>query len=259
MKKFLLFLFIFLFSQNLVSANNTLVLETSKISKALDYADKDTLVAFDLDNTLITGMQQLGSYVWFVEETMALKKNGLSTHQANDLAVPCFLKLQDHLDTTLTEPNVPQVLRDLQKKGAKIVGLTARRKELDEVTFSKIKELDIHFDNDYLLKKDFTQPYPVKYKDGVLFAHDKNNKGVVLLEFLENIKPKHKFKKIIFVDDVMKNVENVKVAMETTDYEFIGLYYDRLNYKYGEYNHTFTENQMKNMNIKECNELYKNR
>jgi 5S rRNA maturation endonuclease (ribonuclease M5) len=60
------------------------------------------------------------------------------------------------------------------------------------------------------------------YKKGIIFC-DLNHKGSMMVEFLKQIK--YKPKKIIFVDDKMRNVINVEEAAKKLGIECIAIHY----------------------------------
>ncbi|MDF2578133.1 MAG: putative secreted protein [Chlamydiales bacterium] len=74
---------------------------------------------------------------------------------------------------------------------------------------------------------DFSNAFPQSSLclDGILFSNGAENKGRVLINFLQEVK--YKPHKIVFVDDLKENLESVeKILQETfSDIEFIGLYY----------------------------------
>lgn len=208
----------------------------SQLAKDFDSFDTQTLVAFDLDDTVINSKNSMFYLLYRNLEDfddahkdfiIKLRQNFNQldpdinkTEYCNIFASAVFAKT----DFIPTENNTVETITKLQDKNIKVVGLTAsntgkygfvenmqkwRDITLNKVglDFSKSFDIqDIEFDN---LKKVFGY-YPAYYK-GVLSAA-RNPKGKVLLEFFKKINWQPK--KLIFVDDSYANCIEVEQEMQ---------------------------------------------
>jgi hypothetical protein len=79
-------------------------------------------------------------------------------------------------------------------------------------------------------KDTFTIPAsnPTLYLQGILFVGDYNKKGEVFLPFLSIIKQKPK--RIVFIDDKRKNVEELEQALLPHDIEYVGIHYTAIEH-----------------------------
>jgi len=188
-------------------------------------ADKDTLIALDLDNTLIEpkGNDGLGGEAWIT----AMMKAGKVREQIS----PLFDSLQNKfIKPKLVESYMADEIKSLQKKGVKVIGITGRTKSVADQTVKNLKKLGIKF---YNLKASVNNifKYPCTLKKGILFC-DQNSKGEVLKEVLKQTKYPLR---IIAMDDKKKYLVEMEEAVAEINktiknkIEFFGLHYLRLN------------------------------
>ncbi len=142
----------------------------------------------------------------------------------------------------LVEKETASIINEIQKKGIKLIGLTAtmcgrlghiqslerkRSKELRKfgIDFSpSFKELDSTvFSN----LNPFNNCYPA-FRYGILFSNgeqSKNTKGQLLTEFFK--KANAKYRTVVFIDDKRSNLESVENALKNYDpsIQFLGLEY----------------------------------
>ena len=98
------------------------------------------------------------------------------------------------------------------------------------VTLEQLKLCTLHFAHSGLEKRFFidTNAAPYHYQEVILFCGP-YNKGKALVEILERLNYRPRI--IIFVDDVLKHVENVADAVQNLDntIEFRGIRYAHLD------------------------------
>lgn len=202
------------------------IIETNQLTDVLDYVTENTLVVFDLDNTLIKAQQTLGSDQWFSHEINQNMKQGLDLYQAIDNILPLYFHIQDVTAVTLTEPCIPNILQKLNNMGIQTMALTTRSPQLARRTFQLLREVNIKFksniSHEFILEPEFDSRH-IKH---CLFVGNAN-KGEILSLFLKQcgLNPQ----RIIFIDDKINHVKNVAKAVEQLDIEFIGLRYSGLD------------------------------
>ncbi len=211
----------------------------------LEKADINTLVIFDCDDTLLyktdsilskDNSDKLRRYIKF-----AFIKHPLSYFYIDKLK----WIVMKNCEQKLVHKDLLNLVTRLQSKNIKALILTAMiNKTIDEGSF-----IDLRVDELYKFGFDFSKnwdnlkeialiegnetPY---YKKGIICSGS-GMKSSALRLFLEYSKfcPK----KIIFIDDTKKNLEDIKTFSEKSGIEFLGIEY--LGYKYIPSKYPFSE------------------
>lgn len=202
----------------------------------------NTLAAFDIDDTLTilhepafqrpnfkTHHSQLFSEIM---ETLTIEERLLA------FTLPLLM-----VEGDLIEAEAPAIIKQLQNKGVKTIGLTAAmacRIESSYVEDRRIEELkrvgiDFSFcelqDTYTNFKTPILGSYPL-IKNGIIFTND-NDKGEVLIEFLQTLMWQPTL--IVFVDDRIEHLHSVEKALATyyPHIEFRGFHFqpDRIPYQ----------------------------
>ena len=183
--------------------------ESKRIADLLDLADENTLVVFDLNDTLIRTDSSLGGDVWADHVCKQAMEAGMSKEEALDRLVPFWHQVLMRTSVRPVELDTAKVVHALQLRGCKMMGLTARYIEMAYPTLDALQSLWIDFGKNSIAKADFTllTPYPAKYLNGVVFAGLQNDKAIVLFQFLQQNSVN--YDKILFIDDKKKNVEGM--------------------------------------------------
>ena len=189
---------------------------------------KDTLLVFDIDNTLATKPTDFNSDHWVDAMAQRNVSEGCSFSDAFYAVLPIYYQVQMHTWLTPVEKETVTVLKDLQAKGLTIISLTARDLYIAYRTLEQLAQIDISFTNSSPQKivTPYGAPRPALYLEGIIFCGGAN-KGEVLSHWLDqtNYHPQ----KIIFVDDKLKNIHTVKQAIQTRTSPFIGIRYGHLD------------------------------
>lgn len=206
------------------------VREINIMDDIIEEIDKDTLVIFDIDNTVLEPTTYWGSDQWFyflIDELQ--EKNNFSKSAALHSAEQIWNRTQSHITTHPVEENTPALIENLQKKGISIMALTARSHAIAAITKQQLLNNRVNFafnatKNLGLVSIDDN----AIYDEGILFQGEGNDKGKTLIKFLAkfNLRPP----KIVFIDDKLKNVENVNKALE----EIHGLKHIEFRYGYSD-------------------------
>jgi len=241
MKKYLyyvqLFLTIVLFFKD--SSLLAEIVEFKSISQIVSHISPDTLVLLDIDNTVIELPQTLGTPQWFSDYYNKKRKLGMKHEEAMKSTVEIYTQVNEISAAKLVEQDTGSIIKTLQNRGIAVMGLTSRDDALLKTTIRQLESVGVNFNNGVF--KDFQANLTLgersKIKQGIIFTGGKH-KGECLLEFLSlaNWSPK----KIIFVDDQLKNVQEVEVSLLKTP-PFI-------NYKGVRY--SFLDDKIKNVDSK---------
>ena len=219
------------------------IIESNSITDIYNYLSpsdytKETLIIFDLDNTLIhPEWKHLGSDQWFYTLTNAYEKQGMSHQQAVDSVLPLYFQIMAHIWFIPVEENqTKQVVNYLQKNGVTVIALTARSLDIVYRTMEQLDHVGITFAGYGPTECPilYGKGKPSLYIHGIIFCGN-YNKGEVLAYWLNKVN--YHPKKVIIIDDKLKNILSVEKALHKRNYPFIGLRYGYLD------NHIKTINQ----------------
>ncbi len=215
------------------SEPDTTIVESNNITDIYqhltpDEYNKDTLVIFDICNTIATKPTDLNSDQWVDASIKRKMQEGLSSRDALDAVLPIYHQVQVRTWLIPVEQETVSVVKDLQEKGLTVIALTARGVYLAYRTFEQLEQLGIYFSKSCPQKiaAPYGAPQPALYLEGIIFCGGMN-KGDVLLHWLNQMD--YTPQKIIFVDDKLKNINSVEQAMRTTTSPFIGIRYGHLD------------------------------
>lgn len=181
---------------------------------------KDTLLVFDIDNTLLTMTQALGGVGWWDWQIALMKKNP-SSKRLVATSLKGLVNRQNLLFTLIqmkpTEKDVLPFLKKSKADGVSLLSATARSEDFLNVTLAQLKENGF-VDNQHSIlfngKSSARLECPklskkiMRYR-GILFLNGED-KGQALLCYIKA--NKKKFKSIFFVDDSARNILAVQKA-----------------------------------------------
>lgn len=106
-----------------------------------------------------------------------------------------------------------------------IMGFTHRQPAAAEATLRQIASLGFDFSKTAPASGAFKVPavYPTLYTQGVFFAGDCNRKGDVFMPFVA--KTGTRPKKVVFIDDKRKNIDELEVLLEKEGIDYVGVHY----------------------------------
>jgi hypothetical protein len=215
------------------------------------YGRDKVLVVFDIDNTLITSKNDLGSDQWFSWQESLMKSPNCApacvTTDFNQL-----LKIQELLmnfgETVPTEKDLSQNIKRLQSKRQPIILLTSRGPDWRYITERSLTLNGMDFSrtavsggsdayyppyvlNNYarysLTSEDvkaanLKEAKNVTYKNGI-YMTEGQNKGIMLKVFLNKFRTA--FQSVVFIDDQVKHVERMQ--------SILGKKLDLVTFRYG--------------------------
>lgn len=220
------------------------IIETQHIEDVVPYIDEDTWFLVDLDNCMFEGAQALGHANWFYDELQQRLQKGMSREEAIADAYPLWIKAQKVCPVKPLENNFVPILLMLQNKGRTIMGLTHRQPSAADFTVRQVNSLGFDFSASAPSKKCITVPAktPTLYSQGILFVGDYNKKIDIFEPFLGMINKTPK--KIVFIDDKRKNVEELE-ALTKHGIEYVGVHYTAIEHAKPMYNREIAEFQLK--------------
>jgi len=208
----------------LSSPLQAVILESGTIADIMPHVTSDTLVLFDIDDTIIKVPDHLGSDSWFyymVEQKMAM---GFTCNQATEQVLPLYYLVHFFINLQPVNQKTIQLIHDLQEQKIHTMALTARSMPLVERTIQELARLKIDFSANslYQYPMKLSATHVGKYDHGIIFCSN-NNKASVLFQFLNTID--YHPKQIIFIDDKLSHLSHVEKEVEARGITFVGLRY----------------------------------
>ncbi len=220
------------------------IVETRFIEEVTPLIDNETWFLVDLDNCLFEGAQALGHANWFYDVLQQKMQAGMSREEGIRAVYPGWIKTQKASRVKpLEEEFVPSLLQ-LQERGVVIMGLTHRQPSVIDSTLRQVASLGFDFSATAPSKESFSIPSstPTLYTQGILFVGDFNKKIDIFEPFLAHINKKPK--KIVFIDDKRKNVEELE-SLSRDGIEYIGVHYTAIEHAKPVYVREIADFQMK--------------
>ncbi len=236
MRKFLFLLLFFGYLQaQIIDIKNINEIKKTKINK-------ETLIVFDLDNTIMRPKQSLGSDQWFYNRLEAYQGKGFDYNEAKEKTLTDFYEIQAITKVQLVEEDVRKIIGNLQKDNYLVVGLTARDPDFSLAALKQLNSLDVDLSKTAPYKKRIFFENGSSFRKGILFAFGQD-KGKILSSFFEkiNFKPKS----IIFIDDKLSHVKEMENFCKSSKIKFIGYRYGYLDDNVKEFNAEIANIQQK--------------
>jgi len=235
-----------LFTLLLIKATivHALIIESSDIHSVFHHVydthhHKEILVVFDIDNTIGHVKDGFGGDEWFTAMVKEQLAQGNAIHAADGEILPIYLSIQKSIWLDPVQPETQKMIRFLQDVGIAVIALTSRSLIIKERTFEQLAHMNIDFSLNTLYKTQFDLTMyneahlAAHYENGIIFS-SQNDKGELLVHFFSAID--YHPKKVIFVDDKLKYVEQVERAMNNVNIPYIGIRYSHLDFKVKNFN-----------------------
>lgn len=224
---------------------HAVIIETSSLADVFKYADKNSIVVFDIDSTLIE--VEHGVEYWVEHKQNKLEKMGLQPDQACDLVLYTFFIIS-RVAKLLPINDSPAIINKLQKMGIRTMALTNRSLPIVKRTIKLLKDIGIDFSKNALFKNDLVINITHKgmFSKGIIFS-GKNDKGNMLREFFKSIN--YTPKKLIYVDDKIKHVKSVEKEFDDGSLEYIGIRYSFMDDKKKNFDPIEAENGIRSFKV----------
>lgn len=248
MKKFFnyhIFLFtLFLPACSFYNSNIKKIDTFSQAQQEFQVTDKDTLVVFDIDNTLLDPNEKLSQIEYlkpddfddpnFVREIQNDFKKLYAT-RGTEFKNNFISEIYRNTTFKPVEPEEVTVIRELQARNVKVIALTAsltgkfgKVKNMQKLRYQNLLDSGFDFRKSFDVTKiifDKLAPrdgyFPMFYKGLILSST--SSKGQALSAFLDAINWKPK--KVILFDELMSNQQSVEYEMKKRGIAFQGFQY----------------------------------
>lgn len=198
--------------------------ETFNMSELYSHLKPGMLVVFDIDNTLIEPVQELGSNQWFEKRIKEYLSYGYNSQDALQAALKEWTAIQNITLVKLVEPGIEGIVKDLQQKEYSVMGLTTRGLSLSTLTVEQLESVDIDLSRTAPIHEEvyFMNERGVLFRGGSLFTAG-THKGEALRKLLEEAE--FKPSSIMFINDKYSHLVPVEEYCTQYGIPFIGLRY----------------------------------
>ena len=236
MKKALL---IFIFP---LFALDALIIESDQVKTVKEHLTPGSLVVFDIDNTLIEPVQELGNDQWFRHRLKNLTHQGLSQEQAIKQCVLDWEAIRNVTEMQLVEEGVNDFISSIQTDEVPVMGLTTQGYSLALRTIFHLNKLGIDLSptSPSLEDQVFKLDRVMLYKNGILFT-EAGHKGHALFALLDLVD--YHPKQVIFVNDKHSHLLPIEETCKERGIPFIGIRYSALDKKVASFNPEVAEYQ----------------
>ncbi len=205
--------------------------EGEDITGILDFIDKNTLVVFDIDDTLFRAKTAFGSSEWGSRLIKAEMAKGSSFQESVRKIMPLWFKAQKFNVLTLVDERIPKLLTEIRKQSLGCIAFTTRQPSALEITRWQLDKFGISFGKGTVaeLKYGPSFRHPTLYQEGVLFTHDFNESAAVFQDWVQQVAEQlgrsKQIKKVVFIDDSFKHIRLMRDAVDALEIAFVGLRY----------------------------------
>lgn len=195
---------------------------TKKLSSKIK--NKEILLVFDLDNTILSMKKSLGSDQWFNWKREKIKNK--------PQLFPALLKWQEilfyHSEMKLTEDYIPRMIKTLQNNNIRMIALTSRSPSNRFATQRELNRFHIDFSATKIGKNIPLKKYQkreIEYKNGI-FMTSGLGKGELLKKLIDHSRLSS-LKQVIFIDDHSKHTESVYQTFQSSNIDVLTYRYKK--------------------------------
>lgn len=217
------------------------VREISTMSEIRPELTPETLLVFDIDNTLVEPAGNIGSDQWYYYLVKAIARDDktLTADAAEAKAGEIWTKTLADVKVQAVEALTPALIREQQKRGLKIMALTARGVEDAEATFRQLRDIGVDLTATPVRKEDLATDQKGRYSRGVFFVGEGPDKGKTLVAFLRKIGLRPA--KVVFADDKPHHAKNVDAALAAAGIPSVSFRYGAADAKVRAFNEVMAE------------------
>jgi len=187
-------------------AKKSFIIQSNKISDALKHACAQTYSVSDLDSTLYSPIQLFGSSIWVDRYQPELIKKHQNEELAEQEVLRIFDKVQSITKVKPVEEDTSYVMQKLAAESLGLLGLTARRDLLREITTQQLESINVQLNH------------------GTIFAAGQP-KGPLLAQRLSSFRVLPR--RVLYIDDYLPHVECVMKSVSDLGVEVVGIHYTR--------------------------------
>jgi hypothetical protein len=219
---------------------NAKIIETNEIKDILEEIEEDTLVLFDMDDTLTDSSISLGTGAWrqYVRAQIASDYDTKAPGNPHDVMVHAAAQ---NIPVKPVEPDLVPLIESLQEKHVAVFCLTGRgysmwystpTEGIGQMSVRQLDSIEIDF-TDTTVPKQFQSIDPTILYHGV-FLTSGTKKG----PFLEKLFQETGYRptKVVFIDDKLEENKSVESTLEKLGIPNVCVWYHRAQANNQEFN-----------------------
>lgn len=225
------------------------IVEAKRFKEITNYITPETLVIFDIDDTLLVPVQTLGTDVWFLSRLEHYKKTKGDPALALDKALADWEAIRHLTDVKIVEEGTAEIIAEMQKNKVAVMGLTTQGLALSTRTIVQLNSLQIDLSKTAPSSQDhyfINGSKGVLYRQGILSTSG-TAKGEALLKFFSLIG--YCPKSIVFINDKKPHLHDVEKSVLGKGINFMGLRYSYSDQRIANYNKDIAEVQWTHSNF----------
>ncbi|MGE5196479.1 MAG: DUF2608 domain-containing protein [Anaerolineae bacterium] len=208
------------------------ILETTRIEDIRGAIDSDTVVFFDMDDTISDSTLSVGSGTWrhYLKDKIKMWQKKADIIPSFNLHNFLVLLAAKKIAIKPVEEATVELISDLQKKGVGIFCLTARGSSkwysttiegIDELTKRQLQSIGVDFSKTAIPAQWRSLDRAI-FLDGIFLAANEE-KGLFLEKIFNRLGTWPR--SVIFIDDKRDQIESVEEALAKRDISFKGFWY----------------------------------
>ncbi len=218
------------------------IVEIKNFHEISNHIQENTLLIYDIDNTLIELNQLLGCDQWFNYKLKKHQKAGMEFQRALETTLNEWEAIQHLTSCRPVEPSTPYIVADAQERFQSIC-LTSRGLALASRTIQLLKEAGFDLSKNSITDSEIhfmCQNEGILFRKGILFTAGRD-KGESLKKLLQacDFVPE----RVLFVDDKQNQLLSVERFCEEAHIPFVGLRYGFLDEKVANFDEEVAEIQ----------------
>ncbi len=206
------------------------IVEAQKICSVLEHVkNDDTLVIFDIDNTLVHTAQDLGSDAWAYWMVEQKLRQGMQVQDAIEYIFDLFNHVHEHIDVFPVEDQSVSVVHQLKELSIPTICLTSRPGSMIDRTQEQLKKVGFVLNCPVGLNKAVTlhMNSRVEMANGIICGGI-NDKGDVLSSIFDKLDYQSP-NTVVFIDDKSSCVESIGKACSKGGIGYTGIRYGYLD------------------------------
>lgn len=225
------------------------IIETDHFQDLLPYLENfpshETIVVFDIDNTLIESSRQLGSVAWGEQMFLDFTCKGIPKKEAMAVIHVLWKCVQKQTKVQLIDPHAPDVIEKIRQRKIPCFALTARFPDEADNTIKQLQSVNLDFSKGHHLAKSITIPLNPQalFQEGVLFGTLDNKKSDVFFYFLDANAIHPTF--VLFVDDKLSHLVDLEEACKKRRIACMGIRFSGADHQFRQLNPEIAELQWK--------------
>lgn len=225
---------------SLLYALNAKIIETTEIKDILEEIDEDTLVLFDMDDTLTDSSISLGTGAWrqYVRAQISSNYDTKAPENPHDIMAHAAAQ---NIPVRPVEPDIVPLIEDLQERRIAVFCLTGRGysmwystpiEGIGQMSVRQLDSIEIDF-TDTIVPKPFQSIEPTVLYHGV-FLTSGTKKG----PFLEKLFQETGYRptKVVFIDDKLEENKSVESTLDKLGIANVCVWYHRAQANNREFN-----------------------